>query len=265
MSDIEGRERIQPGDVVLLVGKDRRTFLLRMVPGTIFQTHRGILEHDDLIDQRWGATVETHLGRAYLLLPPSLDELIRRIKRSSQIMYPKEIGYLLMKMNIGPGTRIIEAGTGSGGLTLALARMVRPHGRVYSYEAREEMQALARKNLERLGLSDVVHFKIRDIREGFDEHNVDALFLDVREPWRYLEEVHAALKGGGFFGCLLPTTNQISTLLQALEDRPFGFVEVEELLLRGYKTNAERLRPRDRMVAHTGYLIFARALLPPED
>lgn len=265
MTETAAPQRIEAGDIVLLVGQDRRDFLLRMRPGQEFQTHRGVLQHDDLIGRRWGATVTTHLDYPYLLLPPSMDDLIRGIKRNSQIIYPKDIGYILMKMNVGPGSRVIEAGTGSGGLTLALARMVGDAGHVYSYERREEMQALARKNLARVGLEEHVTFKIGDIEEGFDERNVDALFLDVRQPWRYLEQVHAALKGGGFFGALLPTTNQVSALLHRLDDLPFGFIDVEELLLRPYKAVARRLRPWDRMVAHTGFLIFARSLLDEED
>ena len=253
---------VQAGDLVLLVGKDHKEVVVRMIPGAEFQTHRGVLPHDTLIGRRWGETVETHLGYGYQILPPSLDQLVRSIRRTTQIVYPKESGYILMKMNIGPGTRIVEAGTGSGGLTLVLARMVMPHGHVYTYEWREDIQSLARKNLAGVGLSDHVTFKLRDIQEGFDERGVDAVFLDVREPWYYLEQAHAALKGGGFFGSLLPTVNQVAALLRHLSRHPFGFVEVEELLLRGYKAAPERLRPEDRMIAHTGYLIFARALLP---
>jgi tRNA (adenine57-N1/adenine58-N1)-methyltransferase len=232
-------------------------------PDQEYQTHRGVLSHNDILERRWGESLETHIGYTYTILPPSLDELILDIKRSTQIIYPKEIGYMLMKMNIGPGTRVLEAGTGSGGLTLALARMVQPLGHVYSYEVRPEMQAVAQENLRRVGWSDYITFKIRDIEEGFDEHDLDAAILDVREPWLYLDQVHAALRGGGFFGSLVPTVNQVGVLLRHLEMQPFGFTEVQELLLRPYKAVAARLRPFDRMVAHTGYLIFARALLQP--
>jgi tRNA (adenine57-N1/adenine58-N1)-methyltransferase len=252
---------VYDGDLVLLVGNDRKTSIVRMRSGQEFQTHHGVLGHDEVIGQRWGATVSTHLGYDYMILPPSLDQLVRDIRRNTQIIYPKEIGYMLMKMNIGPGTRVLEAGTGSGGLTLALARMVQPEGHVYSYEARTDFQDLAKANLARVGLESYVTFKTRDIDEGFDETSVDAAVLDVREPWLYLKQVHAALRGGGFFCSLVPTVNQVGVLLRNLEMRPFGFVEVEELLLRPYKAIAERLRPVDRMVAHTGYLIFARALL----
>jgi len=254
--------RVRPGDLVLLVGSDRKSAIVRMELGQAYQTHHGVISHDEVIGQPWGSTVTTHMGYPYLILTPSLDDLVRDIRRATQIIYPKEIGYMLMKMNIGPGTQVLEAGTGSGGLTLALARMVQPYGHVYSYEVRPEMQSLARKNLARVGWDRYVTFRLRDIQEGFDETNLDAAILDVREPWFYLEQVHAALRGGGFFCSLLPTVNQVQALLHHLEAHPFGFVEVQELLLRSYKPVAARLRPFDRMVAHTGYLVFARTLLP---
>mgnify|MGYP000880654971 CR=1 FL=1 len=261
LAETEDRNRVQAGDIVLLVGKDHREFMFKVTPGQLMQTHRGIIQHDTLIGERWGQTIGTHLNYPYQLLPPSLDQLVRGIRRNTQIIYPKEIGYLLMKMNVGPGTRIIEAGTGSGGLTLALARMVMPHGHVYTYEARQEMSQNAQDNLARLGLNEYVTFKVRDIRDGFDECGVDALFLDVREPCEYLEQAHAALKGGGFFGALVPTANQVIELLTALNAYPFGFIEVEELLLRTYKPVPGRFRPNDTMVGHTGFLTFARALI----
>jgi tRNA (adenine57-N1/adenine58-N1)-methyltransferase catalytic subunit len=258
-------KHIQAGDLVQLVGKDKREYVVQMRPGREFQTHHGVLPHDDVIGRFWGETALTHMNYPYLLLPPSLDRLLRSVKRNTQIIYPKEIGYILMKMNIGPGTHVLEAGTGSGALTLAFARMVMPQGHVYTYEVREKMQALARQNHERIGLTDYITYKLRDIAEGFDEEGLDAVFLDVREPWHYLEQAHAALKGGGFFGAILPTTNQVSDLLAHLTAPRFGFVEVEELILRPYKPVHDRLRPADRIIGHTGYLIFARALTAPEE
>jgi tRNA (adenine57-N1/adenine58-N1)-methyltransferase len=174
-------------------------------------------------------------------------------------MYPKDISYALLKLNVRPGSRVVEAGTGSGGLTLALARALGAEGRLYSYEVRPDVLRLAQKNLEMLGLADRVELKLRDINEGFDEREVDALFLDVRRPWAYLTPVVEALKDGGFFGAILPTTNQVAELVRALEmQQAFGHVEIEEILVRPYKPVPDRLRPADRMIAHTGYLIFAR-------
>jgi tRNA (adenine57-N1/adenine58-N1)-methyltransferase len=252
----------QSGDLAMLVGRDRKSFIVPLEPGSQLHTHRGVVPHDDLIGTPWGTQLSTHLGYPFLFLQPSTDDLVRTIKRTTQIVYPKESGYILMKMGIAPGCRVVEAGTGSGGLALVFAQAVSPTGRVYSYEARPEMQQLAHKNLEQIGLSDFVEFKLRDICEGFDERDVDALFLDLPTPWAYLAQAHAALAGGGFFGCILPTTNQVSRLIGALEQSDFGLIEVEELLLRSYKAVPARLRPMDRMVAHTGYLIFARALVP---
>jgi tRNA (adenine57-N1/adenine58-N1)-methyltransferase catalytic subunit len=259
-------KRAQPGDLALLVGQDRKSFLVRLKAGLQFHTHRGIVAHDDLIGSPWGCQLSTHLGHTLLLLKPSTDDIVLgHLKRNTQIIYPKESGYILMKMGVKSGCRVIEAGAGSGALTLVLAQAVAPTGRVYSYERRPEMRQLAQENLGQLGLADVVTFKLRDIVEGFDERDVDALFLDVPNPWDYLTQVQTALSGGGFFGALLPTTNQVSRLIGALEERDFGLIEVEELLLRQYKAVPARLRPKDRMVAHTGYLIFARALVSKEE
>ena len=254
----------QSDDLALLVGRDRKTSIIRLKPGSQFHTHRGVIAHDDLIGNPWGMQVSTHLGYPFLLLQPSTDDLVRGLKRTTQIVYPKDAGYILIKMRITPGCRMVEAGTGSGGLTLVFAQAVSPTGRVTSYEVRPEMQRLAHSNLEQLGLAEFVEFKLRDIAGGFDERDANALFLDLPNPWDYLAQAHAALASGGFFGCLLPTTNQVSRLIGALEEADFGLIEVEELLLRPYKAVPARLRPMDRMVAHTGYLIFARALIPVE-
>lgn len=247
------------------MGRDGKSFVLQLEPGADFHTHRGTVDHDELIGAPWGVKVTTHLGSPLLLLRPSLDDLVCNIKRSTQIVYPKDAGYILMKLNIGPGRRVVEAGTGSGGLTLVFANAVGTEGRVFSYDNRPEMQRLARQNLEQVGLDQQVTFKARDVAQGFDERDVDAVFLDLPDPWSYLAQAHRALVGGGFFGCLVPTANQVTRLLRALGRHDFGMVEVEELLLRPYKTIPARFRPEDRLVPHTGYLIFARAFLSPED
>jgi tRNA (adenine57-N1/adenine58-N1)-methyltransferase len=250
----------QENDLVLLIGPRGKRFITRLKAGASLHTHKGVIQHDALIGQPLGRQVRSHLGKPFLALEPSTHDLIMNVRRHTQIIYPKEAGIILLKMNLYSGQRIIEAGSGSGALTMALARAVAPQGRVYSYESRPEMQRNAIRNLQRVGLSEYVGFKIRDIAEGFDETDVDALFLDVRTPWGYLEQARQALKGGGFFGALVPTTNQVSELVAGLERHHFGDVEVAELLLRQYKPVPERLRPADTMVGHTGYLIFARKI-----
>ncbi len=255
----------QDGDLVELVGLRHKHIITRLKAGEELQTHRGVLKHDDLIGLPWGSQVFSHIGSPFFLLQPALGDLIRSIKRNTQILYPKEIGFILVMMGIGPGQHVMEAGTGSGSLTTALAYAVGPQGQVVTYEARPEMQKLAQANLERVGLADRVTFKLADIKDGFEETGMDALFLDVANPYDYMPQVRAALKPGGFFGSILPTTNQVTKLLQALRQNRFAFIDVCEIMLRYYKPEPERFRPTDRMVAHTGYLIFARPVIVAED
>jgi tRNA (adenine57-N1/adenine58-N1)-methyltransferase len=255
----------QAGDLVQLVGRDHKYMLVRLAPQATLQTHRGVLRHDDLIGQPWGAKVMSHIGRPFYLLPPATSDILRDIRRRSQIIFPKDIGYILLKLSIVPGQTVVEAGTGSGGLTTALAMAVGEHGRVISYDIRQDMQDLARRNLTQLGLADRVDFVQQDIGQGFPARDVPALFLDVLNPHDYIGQVRESLRPGGFFGAIVPTTNQITTLLSALERHTFAFVEVCELWLRYFKPVPERLRPTDRMVAHTGYLVFARPVIEPFD
>jgi tRNA (adenine57-N1/adenine58-N1)-methyltransferase len=240
------------------VGEDGKRVLVQLQRGAQFHTHRGFIRHDDILDQPLGRILVTQLGQLFLVLEPSTHDLIRYIKRSTQIIFPKDAAYIVQRLNLYPGQRVVEAGTGSGGLTLAMARAVMPTGRVYSYEERQKMSNLAGRNLQRFDLLNYVDLKVQDVAEGFAEREVDAVFLDMREPWLHLAAARAALKDGGFFGSLLPTTNQVSELLRGLEAHDFLDLEVQELLLRNYKPLADRLRPSDRMVAHTGFLVFAR-------
>ena len=255
----------QTGDLVQLVGLRHKSFIFPLLEGGEFQTHRGILKHDDLIGLPWGTQVFSHIGAPFFLLQPSIADLLLDLKRNTQILYPKDIGFILFTMGIGPGQKVLEAGTGSGSMTIALAYAVGAQGQVVSYEQREEMQKLARKNLNRTGLASRVDFKLRDIQEGFDETDADALFLDVPNPYDYIPQARAALKPGGFFGCIIPTANQAELLLRALRRNRFAFIEMCEVSLRYYKPEPTRLRPTDRMVAHTGFLIFVRRIEPSAD
>ena len=249
------------GDLVQLVGQSHKNFILRLAPGKQLQTHRGVINHDDLIGLSWGSKISSHSGNPFYLFQPALGDLLLETRRTTQIMYPKDIGFLIVTMGIGPGYNVLEAGTGSGALTTALAFIVGPHGHVTTYDVRPEMQRLAKENLTQLGLADRVTFKQRDIEPGFDETGVDALFLDLQNPEDFIPQVRLALKPGGFFGCILPTVNQVSRLIRALNKHNFAFIEVCEIMLRYFKPVPQRLRPTDRMVAHTGYLIFARPVL----
>jgi tRNA (adenine57-N1/adenine58-N1)-methyltransferase len=223
-------------------------------------THLGIFAHDEMIGQPWGTMLLSTLEQPGLVLEPSLSDLMTHVKRGTQIIYPKDAAYLVHRLNLRAGSRVVEAGTGSGVLTTALAWAVAPLGKVYTYEVRADTYQLARRNLERVGLLPYVEMSLGSIDDGFRQRDVDALFLDVRTPWEFLEAARGALKPGGFFASLLPTTNQVSDLLTGLDAHGFADVAVEELLLRAYKPVADRLRPDDNMNGHTGFLVFARCM-----
>lgn len=252
------------GDLAQLLGSNHKSHFVKLKEGEVFQTHRGIIKHDDMIGQHWGKKMTSHQGNPFYLMQPGLADILRETKRTTQIMYPKDIGYVLLVMGIGSGKTVLEAGTGSGALTCAFAYMVGDSGHVYSYDRKPEIQKIAKGNLSRLDLGNRVTFKIGDAIDGFTERNLDALFLDMPNPQDYLDQVKISLKPGGFFGTIVPTTNQVSAIAESLKKTQFAFIEVCELLLRFYKTNWERLRPTDRMVAHTGYLVFGRSILDVE-
>jgi tRNA (adenine57-N1/adenine58-N1)-methyltransferase len=259
---MNGARLTHDGDLVQLIDTKNKPFIFRLQAGQELQTHRGVVRHADLTGIPWGARVASHLGQPFFVLSPTLHDLLLHLPRQSQIIFPKEVGYILLRLSVGPGARVIEAGTGSGALTLALAWAVGAEGHVYSYDRRSDMQSLALRNLARVGLETRVTFHERPVEEGFAEADVDALFLDLPDPHLVLPRVRQALRSGSPFGAILPTVNQIASLLAAMEANEFAFAEVCEILLRFYKTVPQRLRPLDRMVAHTGYLVFARPLAP---
>jgi tRNA (adenine57-N1/adenine58-N1)-methyltransferase len=250
----------QEYDLALLMVAGQKRYLITLRKGQHLHTHLGIFAHDDMIGQPWGTLLLSTLEQPAIVLEPSLSDLMTHIKRGTQIIYPKDAAYLVHRMNLRSGSRVIEAGTGSGVLTVALAWAVAPAGRVYSYEVRPDTYQLARRNLERVGLLPYVEMSLGSIDEGFQQQGADALFLDVRTPWDFLEGARAALKPGGFFASLVPTTNQVSELLSGLDAHGYADVAVEELLLRAYKPIPERLRPDENMVGHTGFLVFARCM-----
>lgn len=251
---------IQAGEPVLLVSEEGKRYLVHVTTDGVWYTHRGQFPLSEIIGHPFGQVVTTHRGQRFLVLRPTTSDLLRNLKRITQIVFPKDAARLVMELDLWDGRRIIEAGSGSGGLTMVFARAVMPSGTVVSYEARPEHQKVARANITRLGLQDTVDFKLRDVAEGFDEQEVDAVFLDVRDAAAYVPQAEAALTTSAMFGAFMPTVNQVSDLVAALEAGNFVEIRVEEIMLRSWKPVPNRLRPTDRMVAHTGFLIFARKI-----
>jgi len=248
---------IKEGDRVLLVSEEGDEFLVKLQKGLKYVTHIGTIMHDEIIGKPYGGSIETSRGIRLFLLQPGIVDDIYNMKRRTQIVYPKDIGFIILMLDVKEGDRVIDAGVGSGAMSYALARAVGVNGKVYAYERRQDFCSIAIENFKNWGIEERIELKLRDISDGFDEKNVDALFLDVPTPWEYLAQAWQALKGGGRLGMVVPTTNQVQEVLKVLYDLPFIRIEVWENFFRPYKPVPDRLRPVDRMVAHTAFMIFA--------
>jgi tRNA (adenine57-N1/adenine58-N1)-methyltransferase len=256
------KQKISAEDYVLLYLSQRKTYLVRVETGKSFHTHKGFIKFDDLIGREYGSTIRSSLNVEFVALKPLLRDCIMKSARQTQITYPKDIALIVMFSGIGPGSRVVEAGTGTGALTTALAHYVRPDGRVYSYEVREEFLKTAEKNLRRTGLIDFVELKNRDITVGIDERDVDAVILDLATPWLVVNHAYEALEPCGAIVSFSPTIDQVVRTVEALRESCFVDTETVECLMRGMQVERGKTRPQTLMTGHTGYVTFARKALP---
>jgi tRNA (adenine57-N1/adenine58-N1)-methyltransferase catalytic subunit len=251
------------GDRVLLVDSKRRRHLITLEPGGEFHSHTGVLRHDDLIGHDDGTTVRTTLGARLVAVRPTLAEYILEMPRGAQVIYPKDLGPILMLADIFPGARILESGIGSGALTMTLLRAVGPSGHVTGYELRDDFANRARRNVEGLLGTDLpLDVEVRDTYDGIDADQLDRVILDLPEPWRVVKHAVAALRPGGILLAYLPTIGQVARLREELADSPFGMAQSLEVLQRAWHVDGQSVRPDHRMVAHTGFLTHARLLGP---
>ncbi|MGQ9708040.1 MAG: tRNA (adenine-N1)-methyltransferase [bacterium] len=249
---------IKIGDFVLLYHSDNMKFLISVQEKGRFSTHRGNVDYAGIAGKEFGDWVETQYGTRFYLLKPTLADLAMKVKRTTTIVYPKDTGYLLLESMVFPGARVIEVGSGSGALTVILASFVRPDGRVYSYERRPDFSKNAFENVQRYGLEKFCEFFVADpVEQGFAQTDVDAVFLDVPEPWVLVPAARRVLKGGFVLAGLVPTLEQIGRFVSALGAEGFVRIRVKEILERGYFLRETGIRPVDRMVAHTVYLVLA--------
>ena len=250
--------QIKEGNYVLLYLGRRKTYLVKAEKGKTFHTHRGFIKFDDLIGKEYGSTVSSNLRTEFTVLKPLLRDYIMKSVRKTQIIYPKDIALIVMFSGIGPGSRIVEAGTGTGALTTALAHYVKPDGRVYSYEMREEFIKNAEKNLKRADFKDFVELKNKDVTVGIDESDVDAVILDLAIPWVVVPHAYTALRPCGTVVSFSPTIDQVVKTVEALKENNFVDIETSECLLRRMQTERGKTRPQTLMTGHTGYITFAR-------
>ena len=251
-------QTINDGDDVLLYLDRKRTYLVKVEKERSFHTHKGFVQLDELIGKEFGTQIVSSMGVEFIALKPSLRDYVFKMQRKTQISYPKDIALILMFSGVGPGSRVVEAGTGTGALTSALAFYVKPTGHVYSYEVRQEFVELALKNLQRADVSEYVTVKNKDITQGIDDRDVDGVVLDMATPWLVVPHAYLALKGSGTIVSFSPTIDQVVKTVEALKEKGFVDLQTVECLMRRMQVERGKTRPETVMTGHTGYITFAR-------
>ena len=257
------RRPLSAGEKVLLLDRKARRYLVTLVAGGQFHSHAGWVSHDELIGQEEGVTARSTTGAWFQAVRPTLSDFVVKMRRGAQVIYPKDLGAILMLADVFPGARVLEAGVGSGALSMAL---LRAGADVVGYELRADFAEVALANVGAFLGADVhgrYRVDVRDVYDGIEETGLDRVVLDVPEPWRVVKHAEAALRAGGILVAYLPSIVQVSQLRDALDASAFAMAETQEVLVRTWHVQGQAVRPDHRMVAHTGFLTSARLLPPP--
>lgn len=256
------------GEPALLIDSKGRHFLLKLESGRTFQFHNGSIPHDELIGSEDGSWVRSSANAKMLLIRPRLSDFILKMKRGAQVVYPKDIGPILVYGDIGPDMTVLEAGTGSGALTLGLARAVGPAGKVITVERRDDHAAHARKTLSRWygEMPENVDARIGDVADFVAGLSPERIVLDLPEPWHVVAAAAEHQPDGGVLTAYLPTVPQVQKTVDAADDSGrFAEVEVLEFLQREWSVRGRSVRPEHSMVGHTGFLVFMRKVAREPD
>jgi tRNA (adenine57-N1/adenine58-N1)-methyltransferase len=254
---------IGEGSLVLLHFDVRRQWLIRIEKARQFHTHKGFIALADLIGQPYGSEVKSSLGNSFWALRPTTHDLIMHSVRKTQIMYPKDIGLVILKLALSSGLKVLEIGTGSGAMTLAAALAVKPGGHVDTYEARSEFAEMAERNLRRAAVLEYVTIHHADATGGIEGSDFDAAIIDVGNPWPLIPLVHRALAGGAPVVSFSPTVNQVEKTTVAFGQDGFVNVQTVECFIREIRADVGKTRPATIMVGHTGYMTFAQKAVSP--
>ena len=260
--------RIGEGDLVLVLveGRDRRReYLFRAAPRASYSTFAGPIPGSRLVGAPWGSTLTLPRGRAHLLPPTLRDLMLHGLRRAGQVIYPKDLGYIAVTAGLRPGMRVVEAGVGSGYLTITLASVVGCEGRVIGYDVRRDALEAARRNLEVVGLEACVDLRLGDIRAGVPEQGLDAAFLDMPDPWEAAAALHPSLRPGAPLVAFVPTYNQVERLAEHAPGAGYVVQEAVEILRRELEARPGAVRPAVRMVGHTGFIVLLRRLAAPPE
>ena len=250
--------KIQEGSYVLLFHTQNKKWLTKATLDKKFHTHLGIIDIGSVIGMDYGSSILTTEAKTIYLIEPTIYDFVMKSKRSTQIVYPKDLGLIAARTGLKNGSRVLEVGTGSGALTTFMASIVKPNGHVYTFDINENFLNTARQNLEKAGMIEYVTMHHRDIHSGISLSDIDVAIVDLGDPWSVLKEVHQALKGSGSFVAICPTMNQLEKT--SVELKHNGYIDIEsiELMIRNIEAREGMTRPSMRMIGHTTYLIFAR-------
>ncbi|NOY55960.1 MAG: tRNA (adenine-N1)-methyltransferase [Actinobacteria bacterium] len=252
--------RFEADDLCLLVDFKGRRYLLTLREDGEFHSHLGVIPHTDLIGIQEGSLVSTGSGSKLLAIRPRFVDYVLKMRRGAQVVYPKDVGPILVYGDIKPGSIVLEAGTGSGALTIALVRAVGPNGRVVSVERREDHAAHARRSIERFfgEIPSTLDLRVGDVETEAETVHADRLVLDLPEPW-HIARAGGHMEPGGVFIAYLPTVPQVQTLVETMRDvGSFALIDVFETLHRTWKVEGRSVRPDHRMVGHTGFVVIGR-------
>ena len=258
---MSARSRLQAGDSVLLIDRKEREYFRTLQPGTRVHIRNGGFPADDLIGLVEGSTVHNSANEPFLILRPTFASLIPHLPRRAQVIYPKDIGPILLWGDIAPGLRVLEVGVGPGAMTMALLRAVGPSGQLISYEAREDFCEMARSNVRRF-FGEAPHWvlKLADATEGIAERDLDRMIIDIAEPWTLLPAATTALRPGAVLIAYVPTVLQVKQFVDEARTGGFGAVHSMETLTRSWHVRGLSIRPQHRMIGHTGFIIICRRL-----
>lgn len=251
---------IKTGDLIYVYNDEKTTYLLTYQKNLSFSTHKGNIVFPENLE--YGDCILSNTNEPFYILKPTSSDIMFKVKRKTTIVYPKEAGIILMELSIKNGSKIIEIGSGSGAFTILLSNIVGNEGKIYSFERKEEHLEMAKKNFERLGNFQNVEFFLKDpVKDGgFGITDVDAIFIDVPEPWTLIQHAHNSLCGGGHIATLSPNIEQIQATVEKMEETGFTRIRCIEVFSRGIRVKKNMTRPFDRMIGHTAYLLFAEKI-----
>jgi len=260
-------KKIKQNNNVLFFYDDSKKWLMKVSRKQQFHTHVGIIDHKKVIGKEYGSAIKTNKGKIIYLLEPTVYDYVMKSQRSTQIVYPKDLGYIAARTGLQSGQTIVEIGTGSGSLTTFLASIVKPRGHVYTYDVDENFMAIARKNIEKAGISKHVTMEKLDIKniKKVPQTDVDMVVVDLGDPWTVVPQARKMLKGSGYFVAICPTMNQLEKLASALRENDFFDLEFTEQIVRTIEAREGKTRHSFRGIGHTTYVAFARKVTTPKD